>query len=222
MKEAEKILADNPNVATVFSAAGTNLSIRGVGNSLNPNQGAAIVKLKEDHKGTTQEVIAELRKKMSRIPGANPNLTPIDLVTQILTGGNQNIEIVIFGESLEELATQSKIVIDKVRDIPGFQNVDVNWQDATPELQWRVDREKATSLGLSFRNIAGTINSATNGNIASYYQENGYQYRSWYNCPKASAKRPTPFCLSRSPGSSHNRIDERTGNAANGTSETVI
>lgn len=176
MKQAEKILADNSNVATVFSASGTNLSIRGVGSSLNPNQGAAIVKLKEGRKGSTEEVIKDLRKKLGQIPGANPNLTPIDLVTQILTGGNQNIEIVIFGESLEELAKQSKVVIDKVRDIPGFQNVDVNWQDATPELQWRVDREKATLLGLSFRNVAGTINSATNGNIASYFQENGYQY----------------------------------------------
>ncbi|MBC7804904.1 MAG: efflux RND transporter permease subunit [Akkermansiaceae bacterium] len=188
MIQTEKILADNPNVATVFSAAGTNLSIRGVGSSLNPNQGAAIVKLKEDHKGTTLEVIAELRKKMSRIPGANPNLTPIDLVTQTLTGGNQNIEIVIFGESLEELAKQSKVVIEKVRDIPGFQNVDVNWQDATPELLWRVDREKATTLGLSFRNVAGTINSATNGNIASYFQENGYQYPILVQLPESERK----------------------------------
>ena len=188
MRETEKILANNPNVQTVFAAAGTNLSIRGVGTSLNPNQGAAIVKLKENRKSSTQDVIADLRKKLNHIPGANPNITPIDLVTQTLTGGNTNVEIVIFGESLEELAKQSKIVIEKVRDIRGFQNVDVNWQDATPELQWRVDRDKATSLGLSFQNIAGTINAATNGNIASYYQENGYQYPILVQLPASHRK----------------------------------
>lgn len=222
MKEAEKILSDNPNVATVFSAAGTNLSIRGVGNSLNPNQGAAIVKLKEHHKGTTQEVIADLRKKMSRIPGVNPNLTPIDLVTQILTGGNQNVEIVIFGESLEELAAQSKIVMDKVRDIPGFQNVDVNWQDATPELQWRVDREKATTLGLSFRNIAGTINSATNGNVASYFQENGYQYPILVQLPENQRKTPDSLLsLPLRPDLVTTGLATGTGNVANTGSPTI-
>ncbi|MBC8143739.1 MAG: efflux RND transporter permease subunit [Armatimonadetes bacterium] len=188
MKQAEKILADNPNVETVFSAAGTNLSIRGVGATLDPNQGAAIVKLKPERKSSTQDVIGELRKKLSAIPGANPNITPIDLVTQTLTGGNQNIEVVIFGESLEELAKQSKVVQEKLRDVRGLQNVDVNWQDATPELQWRVDRDKATSLGLSFRNVAGTINAATNGNIASYYQENGYQYPILVQLPESRRK----------------------------------
>ena len=176
MQQVEKILRDDPNVATVFSAAGTNLSIRGVSSALIANQGAAIVKLKEERKGSTQDIIASLRKKMSRIPGINPRLNPIDLVTQILTGGNQNVEVDIFGESLEELAKQSRVVQEKLRDVRGFQNMDVNWQDATPELQWRVDRQKAAQLGLSFRNISGAIGTATNGDIASYYQENGYQY----------------------------------------------
>lgn len=176
MQQVEKILRDDPNVATVFSAAGTNLNIRGVSSALIANQGAAIVRLKEEHKETTQEIIVGLRKKLARIPGINPRLNPIDLVTQILTGGNQNVEVDIFGNNLDELAKQSRVVMDALRDVRGLQNMDVNWQDATPELQWHVDREKAAQLGLSFRNISGAIGTATNGNIASYYQEDGYQY----------------------------------------------
>jgi HAE1 family hydrophobic/amphiphilic exporter-1 len=99
MQQVEKILLDNPNVATVFSAAGTNLSIRGASTSAISNQGSALVKLKDDRKATTQEVIADLRRKMGGLPGARPRLNQIDLVTQILTGGNQNVEINIFGES---------------------------------------------------------------------------------------------------------------------------
>ncbi|GAB4464933.1 MAG: hypothetical protein OHK0029_35240 [Armatimonadaceae bacterium] len=64
----------------------------------------------------------------------------------------------------------------QVREVPGIENVDVNWQDTTPEIQWQVDRQKAAQLGLSFADIANAINTATNGFIASYYQENGYQY----------------------------------------------
>jgi HAE1 family hydrophobic/amphiphilic exporter-1 len=91
-----------------------------------------------------------------------------------LNGGNQNVEVNIFGENLDELARLSREVQEKGRDVTGWQNVDVNWQDATPELQWKVDRQKALQLGLSFADIAGAIGTATRGTIASYYQENGF------------------------------------------------
>ena len=188
MQQAEKILRDNPNVGAAFTASGTSLSIRGAGVQATSNLGSGIVKLKEDRKQSTQAVISDLRKKMSAIPGANPRLNQFDLVTQILSGGNQNVEINIIGPELETLSRLAKDVQGKVRDVPGYENIDVNWQDATPELQWNVDREKATQLGLSFSDIATTLNTATNGNIASYYQEGGYQYPIQVQLPEADRK----------------------------------
>ena len=52
-----------------------------------------------------------------------------------------------------------------------MENADTNVQDAAPELQFKVDREKALQLGVSFSDIANTINTATNGTLSSYYQE---------------------------------------------------
>lgn len=176
MQRVEKTLRENPAVATVFSAAGTSLSIRGVSATLRSNEGAALVKLKDDRKVTTQEVINGLRREFGQIAGARVRASQIDLVTQVLTGGNQNVEVNIFGDNLDQLSRLSREVMGKVRDVPGYQNVDVNWQDATPELQWKVDRQKATQLGLSFQDIATAIGTATKGNIASYYQEDGFQY----------------------------------------------
>ena len=176
MGQVEQILRDNPNVATVFSAAGTNLSVRGVSTALTANQGACLVKLKDTRKASTQQVLGELRSKLRQIAGSNPRLNQTDLVTQILTGGNQNVELNIFGENLDELGRVSREVMEKGRDVSGWQNIDVNWQDATPEIQWKVDRQKAQQLGLAFADIAETIGTATRGNIASYFQENGFQY----------------------------------------------
>jgi len=188
MLEVEKILLENPNVATAFSAAGTNLSVRGVSTRLTANEGAALVKLKDDRTQSTTEVINELRGKLSQLPGARARAYQIDLVTQIMTGGNQNVEINIFGENLETLSRLGQQTIAEVRDVPGYQNVDVNWQDTTPELQWKVDRQKATQLGLAFRDIADTIGTATRGNIASYYQENGFQYPIQVQLPESKRK----------------------------------
>lgn len=189
IQQMESILLKDPNVETVFSAAGTNLSLRGTSTTQYGNQGAALVKLKDNRKKSTQEVINDLRKQLARgIPGAQPRMNQVDLVTQILTGGNQNVEVDIFGQDLGTLSNLAQEVIAKTRDVSGFENVDVNWQDATPELQWKVDRAKATQLGLSFQDIATTIGTATNGSIPSYYQENGYQYPIQVQLPEADRK----------------------------------
>jgi HAE1 family hydrophobic/amphiphilic exporter-1 len=76
----------------------------------------------------------------------------------------------------------------RVREVRGLENLDINWQEAMPEIQWRVDRDKAQQLGISFADIANTINTATNGSISSYYQENGFQYPIIVQMPEATRK----------------------------------
>ena len=121
------------------------------------------VKLKEDRKKATKDVIADLRKQLAGIPGAMARPQQEDIVTQIMTGGNQNLEVDIFGNDLAVLSRLSKDVMQRLRGISGLENLDVNWQEAMPEIQWKVDRQKAQELGLSFSDIANTINTATNG-----------------------------------------------------------
>jgi hydrophobic/amphiphilic exporter-1 (mainly G- bacteria), HAE1 family len=64
----------------------------------------------------------------------------------------------------------------------------VNWQEAMPEVQWRVNRQVASQLGLSFSDVANTINTATNGTIASYYQESGFEYPIVVQMPESVRK----------------------------------
>jgi hydrophobic/amphiphilic exporter-1 (mainly G- bacteria), HAE1 family len=188
MLQAEKIVQANPNVMTALAASGTSLTMRGTSTSLNPNQGSVTVKLKEDRKQSTQEVISDLRRQLVRIPGVNARLNQFDIVTMMMTGGNSNLEVDIFGQDLTTLSSLSKQVISRVRAIPGFENVDVNWQEATPEIQWKVDREKALKLGVTFADVADTINTATNGDTASYYQESGFQYPIIVQMPEKTRK----------------------------------
>jgi HAE1 family hydrophobic/amphiphilic exporter-1 len=203
MQQVEHILTSNPNVATAFAAAGTTLSLRGSTTALTPHQGSVTVKLKEDRKNTTLEVMNDLRRQFGRLPGARALVNQFDIVSMIMTGGNQNVEIDIFGDDLTTLSNLAKEVMGRVRGIPGFENVDVNWQDAMPELQWTVDRQKARQMGLSFSDVANTINTATNGNIASYYQEKGFQYPIIVQLPESKRKTVSELLnLPLSPGGS--------------------
>jgi HAE1 family hydrophobic/amphiphilic exporter-1 len=180
---AEEIVRKNPDIQTVFAAAGSNLSLRGTSTSQTAYQGGMTVRLKDNRKHSTQEVMKTIQKQLGSIAGARIVVQPYDVVTQILSGGNQNVEVDIYGPDLPTLSGVAKDVLAQARTIPGMESADTNVQDATPELQFRVDREKALELGVSYADVASTLNTATNGSLSSYYQEGGYQYPIYVQVP---------------------------------------
>lgn len=187
IRRIEGIVLGNPNVKTAFSSAGSH-GTRGTSTALTPYQGSLSVKLKDDRRQATRDVMKDLRKQLMGLPGVNARLSQHDLVTQMMTGGNQNVEVDIFGDDLSTLARLSREVMAKIRNTPGLENVDVGWQEAMPEIQWAIDREKAQQLGVSFSDVANTIGTATNGTISSYYQENGFQYPIIVQMPESRRK----------------------------------
>jgi len=186
--QIERILAANPNVETSFAVAGASARWRGAVGSPKPSEGTINVKLKEDRTKTTDEVIGDLRRQLGRVAGARAFPTQFDLVSNIIQGGPPGIEVNVVGEDLQTLSLVARDLMARFREIPGLENVDINWQEATPEIQWRVDREKALQLGLSFSEIARTVGTATNGTIASYYQEGGFQYPIIVQLPERDRK----------------------------------
>ena len=188
MQNIERIVQANPNVRTAFAAAGSSMSTRGTSTSSIPYQGGISVKLKDERGVSTLDVMNDLRRQLSALPGAKPRLTQTDLVSQVMTGGSQSIEVNIFGEELSTLSRLAGQVMARVRDIPGLENADLNWQESMPEIQWTVDRQKALQLGVNFSDVADTINTATNGSIASYYQEKGFQYPIIVQMPESRRK----------------------------------
>jgi multidrug efflux pump len=65
----------------------------------------------------------------------------------------------------------------KVMDNPTFQQGDVNLKFTKPELRIHINREKATSLGVSTQNIGQTLQLALSGQRFGYFFMNGKQYQ---------------------------------------------
>ena len=188
MRTVESIVLSNPNVGTAFSSAGSNMRTSGSVGSAVPFVGSVTVKLREGKRDPTSQVIRDLRKKLSVIPGVSARLDQNDLVSMLMTGGRQNLEVDIFGDDLSALSQLAKEAMSRMRGIPGLENLDVNWEEAMPEIQWQVDRAKCNQFGLSFSDVADTISTATNGTIASYYHEAGFQYPIVVQLPEAQRK----------------------------------
>jgi len=188
VRKAEEIIMRHPDVEMILASAGTGMALRGTSPRLQGNEGSVTVKLRADRKRSSAEVIGELRKELSQISGARIQIRSTDLVSRIITGGAQNIQINIFGNDLATLSRLARTMMDRMREIPGLENLDVNWQEATPEVQWRVDRDKALQLGVSFTDVANTLKTATSGTIASYFQEDGFQYPILVQLPESKRK----------------------------------
>ncbi len=188
MKRVDSIIDMNPNVAAVFSAAGTTLNLRGSTTSLASYEGACQVRLKDNRKETTIQVVQQLQKKLSMLPGVHAIVYPYDLVTLIINGGSSNMELDIYGDDLTQLSKTANQVLLQARKIPGFESADLNVQENTPELDWKVDHQKMLSLGITYQDIANTLDSATNGQLSSYYQSGGFQYPIYVQEPRAFRK----------------------------------
>jgi len=191
MLTAEGIARKHPEIETVFAAAGSSLSPRGGTQGLASHIGGMTLRLKDSRKKSTVVVGQELTREMNKaIAGARINVSPYDLVANIIAGGNQNIELNIYGPDLKSLGVVAKDVLEEIRQIPGLESADVSVQDATPELQIHVDREKAARLGVSFRDVAAVLGAATSGEQAGFFQEGGFQYPIVVQVPETLRKQP--------------------------------
>jgi HAE1 family hydrophobic/amphiphilic exporter-1 len=182
MKIIEAAIQKDPDVDIVIAGAGANVGLRGSGVGVG-YEGSASVRLKEDRKSRTEDVVKRLQRAISAVPGARAQVSAYDVVAQTLGGGTPGLSVDVFGPDLQTIMNSAKQVQEKLDGIPGLENVDISVQEASPELQWSVDRTKAQSLGISFNDVATTLNAATGGNLSTYFQEGGFQYPIYVQVP---------------------------------------
>lgn len=184
MRQVEGILKNDPDIDTYIVGSGTNVGLRGAGGGGQPNQGGATVQLRAHHKASTNDVVKRIQRLTSRIPGARININPFDIVANIIGGNNFGVSVDVYGQDLAQLTQTSHDVMDVLDKVPGLSAVDTSVQDSAPEIQWKVDRDKAQTLGVSFQDIATTLAAATNGQLATNYQDpNGFQYPIYVQVP---------------------------------------
>ncbi|HET6894165.1 MAG TPA: efflux RND transporter permease subunit [Candidatus Baltobacteraceae bacterium] len=111
------------------------------------------------------------------IPGLMAFGHPIDIVQQIISRGQNSLDIQIYGPDMNALynIAQNK-VIPRLAQVPGVTRPDTGITPSQPLLNISVNRSLAAQLGLSTQSIAQTIDTATSGSTASFLQINGTEY----------------------------------------------
>ena len=184
MKQVDVILKKDADIDTFLSGSGFSFRSSG-GSPSTVNNGGATIQLKANRKSSTTETVKRLQAQFSKIAGAKIQVTPFDVVANIIGGSNLGLTVDVFGNDLTQLAITSADVQSRLEKIPGLTGVDTSLQDATPEIHYEIDRDKAQTLGVSFQDIANTLTASTNGDLSTYYQENGFQYPIMVQVPQS-------------------------------------
>jgi HAE1 family hydrophobic/amphiphilic exporter-1 len=131
------------------------------GSGVVPNTGRLFIRLKpHGQRPHVDEVIQDLRPKLAAVPGLR--VYPQNLPT-IRIGGNLTKAVYQFtlqDTDLKSLYHWAPIIFDRLRQLPGLQDVNTDLQIASPQVVVDIDRAKASSLGLTAEQIEAALGNA--------------------------------------------------------------
>ena len=78
-------------------------------------------------------------------------------------GGSSDINFVIRGPEITQLAAYADELVARTEKLPGFNDVDTNLELDKPELRANIDRARAGDLGVSTSDIATSLNVMVGG-----------------------------------------------------------
>jgi HAE1 family hydrophobic/amphiphilic exporter-1 len=103
----------------------------------------------------------DVRRTLDRVDKEGDDLYGENFQVQILSNGppQGGLEAVLTGGSKEELAKAAEIVSDEFRKLEDVNNVESDLSGGNPEVEIKVDPEKAAKAGLSPAVVSGSLGS---------------------------------------------------------------
>jgi multidrug efflux pump len=180
----EQLLISEEDVRRVFSVVAVGLGTPGV-----VNEGFLWVSLapRDQRQRGQKEIVASLRPKFSSIPGVKA----FPFEPSPLRGfGSTPVSLVIQGPDIRELKAFSEAVAERLEDAGGFENVRTDLFLNKPQLEVVIDRERASDLGVSARDIASTLQILLGGMDVSSFKLEGETYDVIAQLPRLERSNP--------------------------------
>jgi hydrophobe/amphiphile efflux-1 (HAE1) family protein len=176
--EVEDLVRRMPDVEHVFATAGGFLF--GGSTSERSGRGSLDIKLlpagRRDMSGEAWVQALQDSIDARGFPGARIFVRPPQIRGLRTSASNEDVALSIQGEDLEELNRLGRAAIAEMEGIPGLENLDPSTEEASPQLTIRLDRERASTLGLDVATVGQTLRTALGGTIATQYTEANREY----------------------------------------------
>jgi multidrug efflux pump len=163
-RRVEAILAKTADIEGYFSIVGFGGRVNG---------GIIFVRLTDwaARERSVQDVLAEVQPKFMGIPGifafaSNPPAF----------GFGNPVQFVVRHPNFDSLTVAMDTLTARARQIPGLINVDTDLRVNKPELTVGFDRDRAEDLGVSVRDVAGTLQTLLGSSRVSTFTRDNKLY----------------------------------------------
>ena len=167
-----EIIQKDPNVQSFASTVGAG------GRNTGGNSGTIFIGLKPlNQRLSADEVVEELRPKLSREPGLRvilQNPPSLNIGGQF---SRSTYQVTLQASSTAELYDNVSILERNMKDLPTVQDVNSNLQNNTPQLNVDIDRKQASTRGVTVAQIETALGDAFGSRQIStiYSPTNEYQ-----------------------------------------------
>ncbi|MBO8168485.1 MAG: efflux RND transporter permease subunit [Thermoanaerobacteraceae bacterium] len=167
----EAILAEIPEVKTVFTSVGpAQDQMTGMGGAQKEKARLRVMLVDKEQRGrSTEAVVEEVRKKVAGIAGAEIKVKATD-PGQYGGSISSPVAVKIKGNDLDVLKDLANQVLEIVESVPGTREVESSFVKGSPELQLRIDRDKAAKYGINVAQLANAVKTAMYGQVATKYR----------------------------------------------------
>ena len=143
------------NIGLPYS--GINMAYQNTG-TIGPEDGDALISLKEDHDPTAGYVKALRTVLPQKFPGTTFSFLPADIVSQILNFGlPAPIDVQVIGNNLKANYAYANDLLKRIRQVPGIADLRIQQVFNYPQINVDVDRTLAGEVGLTQRDVANSL-----------------------------------------------------------------
>lgn len=165
----EKRLMKIPEITGVVSRIGRG-EVGAHADPVNSAEMYILLKPKSEWRVKDQSKLqAIIREELGPVPGAMTNFTqPIAMsIDELLEGVRAELAIKVFGDDLGQLKQTADEIAEKIREIRGASDVQVDQVTGVPQLLITIDRQKIARYGIPMADVQHVIQSAIGGREVS-------------------------------------------------------
>ncbi|HUJ73338.1 MAG TPA: efflux RND transporter permease subunit, partial [bacterium] len=149
----------------------------GADNLQRVNEGSMYVKMKDKEQRAMGQLDA-MRWTRERLADIQDARVSVETVPRVGGSGQTNAEVQLElrGPDLDKLSQYSQTLMQRMRETPGYTDVDTNFEANNPQVNVYVKRDAAADLGVSPAGVAGTVRALIGGEDVAKFKSGSDRY----------------------------------------------
>ncbi|MDC0436359.1 efflux RND transporter permease subunit [Candidatus Pelagibacter sp.] len=153
------------------------MRVPGFGSNKNSFNSFIIIALLDDWKNRKQSSQTVMRQAIGKIVTVPETVAfPISPQSIRVSSYNKPVQMVLLGNSYEELEKKQNIIISKLRKNKNLSRIESDYSRNKPEIKLSINKNRAKDLGVSTQSIGKTLETLYGGKTVTKFNKLGKEY----------------------------------------------